>query len=410
MLDAARRSALRDLRRKAGDAARALVTREIRVEFERIPLPVRNASYRKVFNWLAVEAGIALRRTEPWGLPTHAHVEPSSQCNLRCTYCPVGTETGPTGHMNPAVFRSFVDQVADHALLIALWGWGEPFVCPSVYEMIAYAHANGIRVLSSTNGHLFAKREHAESVVRSGLDALIVSLSGTTQEAYRRFRGGPLSTALDGVRAIVAAKRALGSRTPHVQLSFIVTDVAARQIPELQQLARELGVDGLSLKKMNTATVRADRRADEAIPEDARLRRFAYADDGLERVRVANNPCKALWHNPTLRWDGTVNPCVYDFDGTHVLGDTRTEPFAAIWSGERYTAMREKFRTGWQDIDICSRCTYAYAGGNYTDVVADTWLFPENGIASARPEIAGELAGRPEAQAEEHERRAAGEG
>jgi len=90
MLDTRTRGALRDLRRKAGDAARALLTREIRIEFERIPLPVRNASLRKVRNWLAVEAGIALRRTEPWGLPTHAQIEPSSRCNLRCTYAFAG--------------------------------------------------------------------------------------------------------------------------------------------------------------------------------------------------------------------------------------------------------------------------------------------------------------------------------
>lgn len=380
-------------RRKLGDATRALLTREIALEFERIPLPVRGASYRKVWNWLAVEAGIALRRTEPWGLPTHVQIEPSSRCNLRCTYCPVGSEAGATGHMEQAVFERFVDQVRDHALLLVLWGWGEPFVCPSVYEMIAYAHRRGLRLISSTNGHLFARREHAEGVVRSGLDALIVSLSGTTQEAYARFRGGRLETALAGVREIVAAKRALGSRTPHVQLSFIVTDYAERQVPELRELARSLGVDGLSLKKMNTASVKPDpARVDTALPDDARLRRFAYRDDGVTRVRVAQNPCKALWHNPTLRWDGTINPCVYDFDGTHVLGDTRREPFAAIWRGASYADMRARFRRDWQQIDICSRCTYAYEGGNYTDIVADTWFFPEN-APSARPQVAGELAG-----------------
>jgi radical SAM protein with 4Fe4S-binding SPASM domain len=265
--------------------------------------------------------------------------------------------------------------------------------------MIAYAHARGLRVLSSTNGHLFVKQEHAEAVVRSGLDALIVSLSGTSQEAYSRFRAGRLDVALDGVRTIVAAKRRLGSRTPHVQLSFIVTDRAERDIPGLTDLARGLGVDGLSLKKMNTASVKPD------LPEDLRLRRFAYADDGVTRVRVVRNPCKALWHNPTLRWDGTVNPCVYDFDGTHVLGDLRAEPFERLWRGPRYAEMRRRFRTGWQQIDICSRCTYAFAGGNYTDVIADTWLFPENAVGtrsgaatgasapSARPHVAGELAG-----------------
>jgi radical SAM protein with 4Fe4S-binding SPASM domain len=154
---------------------------------------------------------------------------------------------------------------------------------------------------------------------------------------------------------------------------------------------------------MNTASVKPDpNRVDEALPEDLRLRRFTYLDDGVTRVRVKHNPCKALWHNPTVRWDGTINSCVYDFDGTHVLGDLRREPFARIWSGARYADMRRRFRTDWERIDICSRCTYAFAGGNYTDVVADTWFFPENGVGapeaplqppSARPDVAGELAG-----------------
>jgi radical SAM protein with 4Fe4S-binding SPASM domain len=154
---------------------------------------------------------------------------------------------------------------------------------------------------------------------------------------------------------------------------------------------------------MNTASVKPDpNRVDEALPEDLRLRRFTYLDDGVTRVRVKDNPCKALWHNPTVRWDGTINSCVYDFDGTHVLGDLRREPFARIWSGARYADMRRRFRTDWERIDICSRCTYAFAGGNYTDVVADTWFFPENGVGapeaplqppSARPDVAGELAG-----------------
>jgi len=399
-----------DLLRKARDAAHALLTREIRLEFEQIPLPVENASYRKIRNWLAVELGIALKRTEPWGRPTHLQIEPSSRCNLRCTYCPVGSETGATGHMDADTFKSFVDQVHRHALLITMWGWGEPFVCPSVYEMIAYAHRKGVRLVSSTNGHLFGKPEHAEGVVRSGLDALIVSISGTTQEAYERFRGGRLESALAGVRAIVAAKRAQRSRTPHVQLSFIVTDYSEGQIPELEDLARGLGVDGLSLKKMNTASVKPEPgRVDQALPEDSSLRRFAYLADGQTRLRVKNNPCKALWHNPTLRWDGTVNPCVYDFDGTQVLGDTRVQSFDQIWNGPRYVALRQQFRRDWQQIEICNRCTYAFVGGNYSDIVAHTRLFSPDS-ASVGPDVAVQLAERPQAESEEDQRSVAREG
>jgi radical SAM protein with 4Fe4S-binding SPASM domain len=378
----------RSLGRKAREALRALATRELSIEFERIPISFSGVPYRKIVNWLAVETAIALRRVQPWGRPTHVQIEPSSRCNLRCTYCPVGSESGPTGHMSPELFRKFVDDVHRHALVVVLWGWGEPFVCPSVYEMVRYAHERGLRVVSSTNGHLFTRPEHARGVVGSGLDVLIVSLSGTSQETYEQFRGGRLATALDGVREIVAEKRRRGVRTPHVQLGFIVTQWSESDVPGLLDLARSLGVDGLSLKRMNTASVKpVAGRVDESLPRDQHLQRFRY-DEGQVRRRVAVNPCKALWHNATLRWDGRINPCVYDFDGEHVLGDAGRDAFGAIWAGERYRSMRRRFRRDWESIPICSRCTYAYEGGNYTDVIADTWFFDAAGRI-AGPERAG---------------------
>jgi radical SAM protein with 4Fe4S-binding SPASM domain len=365
----------RGLARKTQDAVRALVQRRIPLEFERIPLPIEGASYRKVLNWIAVEAGIALGRTESWGLPTHIQMEPSSRCNLRCTYCPVGTEAGPTGHMSPETFRKVVDDVSDHALLLVMWGWGEPFVCPSIYEMIDYAHQRGIRLASSTNAHLFVKPQHADSVVRSGLDALILSLSGTTQEAYERFRNGKLDSALAGTREIVAAKRRLGSLSPHLQMSFIVTDYSEAQVPAIKKMAFELGVDGVSLKKMNTASVKPRVGPDEALPTESRYRRFSYTEGDDGRVRVKQNPCKALWQSPTVRWDGRLNPCAYDFDSDYVLGDLKQDSLSQIWRGPQYRKMRGQFRNDWEQIPICSRCTYAFAGGNYDEIVADAYFF-----------------------------------
>lgn len=333
---------------KAGDAIGALMRRRIPLEFERIPIPIEDASYRKILNWIAIETGIALQRPGSWGSPTHVQLEPSTRCNLRCTYCPVGSEQRSTGHMDPATFRKVVDDVEHHALLLILWGWGEPFVCPSIFEMIDYAHQKGIRLASSTNGHLFTKRDHAEGVVRSGLDALIMSLSGTTQDAYERFRNGKLDSALAGTREIVAAKRRLGSRTPHVQMSFIVTDYSEEQIPEIKKLARDLGVDGVSLKKMNTASVKPRTGPDEALPNDEQYRRFAYTDGDDGRVRVTDNPCKALWQSSTVRWDGRVNPCAYDFDGEYELGDVTEASFGEVWKGPRYREMRNQFRNDWE--------------------------------------------------------------
>ena len=54
--------------------------------------------------------------------------------------------------------------------------------------MIRYASERRIKLISSTNGHLFARGDHADRVVRSGLDTLIVALDGITQETYDKYR------------------------------------------------------------------------------------------------------------------------------------------------------------------------------------------------------------------------------
>ena len=140
-------------------------------------------------------------------------IEPSTRCNLRCALCPItaGLER-PQGLMDPALFRKILDEVGPYTFTLLLWDWGEPFVNPHVYDMIAYAKSKQVKVISSTNGHLFARPEHAEALVRSGLDSIIFAIDGVTQASYERYRqGGNLETALEGVRQVVAAKRRLGS-------------------------------------------------------------------------------------------------------------------------------------------------------------------------------------------------------
>ena len=93
---------------KTAAALRALMTREIRLEYERIPISLRNASYRRILNWIAVEASIATKRLEPWGLPTYIQIEPSTLCNLACNYCPVSRRSDESvGHLAPRLAERF---------------------------------------------------------------------------------------------------------------------------------------------------------------------------------------------------------------------------------------------------------------------------------------------------------------
>ena len=74
-------------------AVEALITRNIRIEFERIPITIRNASYRKILNWILVELSILLRLRHPRGWPTNLQIEPTTRCNMKCSHCPASRKT-----------------------------------------------------------------------------------------------------------------------------------------------------------------------------------------------------------------------------------------------------------------------------------------------------------------------------
>jgi MoaA/NifB/PqqE/SkfB family radical SAM enzyme len=235
------------------EAVRALTAGRVVIECGGIPHKFEDVPLSKLFDGLRVASSIFARAVRPWGLPTHLQIEPTNACNLRCAVCPV-TEglNRPAGFMDFDLYRRLLDEVGESVFLILLWDWGEPFLHPRICELISYAKGKGIQFISSTNGRPFAQPGLSERVVRSGLDTLIFSIDGIRQDTYERFRGrGTLEVALEGLRSVAGAKRALNSRLPLVSLSFIVTRHNEHEVSELPSFARSLGVDALTLKTLN---------------------------------------------------------------------------------------------------------------------------------------------------------------
>ena len=350
-------------------AIRALTTRRVAFHCDGIPYRFASVPWRKLLNWLRVEASMHVRPETPWGLPTHVQLEPTNFCNLRCALCPVTTGMErPSGFLHFDLFRKIIDEIGDTVFLLQLWDWGEPFLHPDIYEMIAYARQKDLRIVSSTNGHVFADQENAVKVVRSGLDTLIVAVDGVTQETYEQYRrGGNLEQVLQGVREVIAQKRLLGSATPLVNLRFMVMKQNEHEIPAFKRLAKSLGVDVLTFRTicpLDAGKKQGRDRPDmDFLPDDTRYQRFRRDSATNERIRRKRNPCKTLWNNPVIHWNGAVCPCCFDADEKYALGSLAAESFREIWTGRGYRQFRRKFRDNYRNIDLCSECTYAFEGG-----------------------------------------------
>jgi radical SAM protein with 4Fe4S-binding SPASM domain len=351
-------------------ALRALATRRVSIDCDRIPFRFDNVPRRKILNWILVEASVLIKPNRPWGWPTHAQVEPANSCNIGCVLCPV-TEglDRPLRHMELRTFERLIDELGQHLFIILLWDWGEPFLNPSVYDMISYAKTRSIGVISSTNGHVFAKGEHAERLVLSGLDCIVVAVDGVTQQTYEQYRqGGDLDTVTRGITNILKARSALGSITPMVNLRFIVMRHNEHEIPQLEQFARSLGVDALTLRTLCTydnggyCVTAADGSA--FVPENPAYQPFGFDPVHNSPIRRDVNPCKVLWNNPAIHSDGQVFPCTFDPHGRIPLGDITESRFADIWWGPGYGALRREFRQNYRGLDLCRDCVCSFEGGS----------------------------------------------
>jgi radical SAM protein with 4Fe4S-binding SPASM domain len=362
---------------KAYKALQALATRKLMIEFDRIPHRFDGVPLNKILNWILVEASVYLRPSRPWGMPTHLQVEPTNHCNLKCTLCPVADGLERTsGHMDPGVIKKIIDEIGEYLFFVLFWDWGEPFLNDKIYEMISLTKKRGIRTATCTNGHALADKENAEKTVRSGLDTLIVAIDGTTQESYERYRrGGNLETVLRGIRNVVRLRGELKSETPLVNLRFIVMKDNEGEVPGLELFARNSGADVLTMMKLNPyiddiysegTSDKSDKKERDSLflPSGVEHKRFKAPPGSDSRVRLKRNPCKHLWNNPVIHWNGTVCPCCYDFNEKYPLGDLERDSFKEIWYGAAYRRMRSEFRSRWEEMPLCRECSHGYEGGN----------------------------------------------
>jgi len=292
-------------------------------------------------------------------------------------------------------FKAGIDLLSDYVFLIILWDWGEPFINPQIYDMIKYAKSKGIQILSSTNGHYFAKKENAEKLIDSGIDSIIVAIDGITQDTYQQFRdSGNLEQALQGIRNLVDYKRAQQSQNPIINFRFIVTRNNEHEIEDVKRLAFSLGVDALTFKTLNPYEIYAEHESDKKmsyqnlIPEDKKYQRFEYRTSGGIKSRIKRKPtCTRFWDCLSIRWDGEVCICTYDYKNKYLFGNINKNSIRDIWSTGLHRSIRRKFKSNWEGIEICRNCTNAYVGGSckgetiravyYNPEVAELFRDPE---------------------------------
>ena len=291
------------------------------------------------------------------GQPAFISIEPTTACNLRCPECPSGLRKfdRPTGNMKLDLFEKILGAIGKQLISIHFYFQGEPYIHPDFLKMIQKAKNQRIMSICSTNGH-FLDSETSKATVQSGLDKLIISIDGTSQEVYEQYRvSGNLNQVIEGVKQVVEWKRRLKSKTPYLIIQFLVVRPNEHQIGEIQDMGMRLGVDEVKLK---TAQIYDYHNGSALIPEQDLYSRYARQTDGKYQIKNDQlNQCWRMWSGFVVCWDGRVVPCCFDKDAQHQLFKFPDSSMREGWKSVAYVDFRQRLLRSRSEINICQNCT-----------------------------------------------------
>lgn len=367
----------------------------------------RERLWRKLANYLLIEAQMRLGVRRVIGKPYWLTVDPTNFCQLKCPFCPTGSgrEARPKGSMRLEHFRHIMKALGPTLIHIDFMNWGEPLLNEYLYEMIAEAKRHHIDTMVSTNLNAFSE-EAAEKMVTCGLDRLVLSIDGLSQETYGKYRvRGDYEKVIGHLKILTAKRRALGRRTPHIAWQFLVFKHNEHEIDAVRGTALALGVDEVGITpahmpfkpgiRENWLPTRREyslydaetfpdsppwhweesrpkAEKDAAPTVDVRV----YA--GKEKRELCNWP----WAGITINPDGAVSPCCSVEESEYDFGNFFKQQFRGLWNNKKYRAAREhvlryaahKTDTVPNSGHACKRC---FSIGRSRFQMPHSWLEPE---------------------------------
>lgn len=290
-------------------------------------------------------------------MPFSLSIEPTTACNLGCPECPSGLKqfTRPVGKLNTELHHKMLTQVSRSVFYINYYFQGEPFLHPQFLDLIKAAKQKKIYTATSTNAH-FIDQNKAEEIVNSGLDRLIISIDGMTQETYENYRiHGSLDKVIKGTEFLVQAKNKLKSKTPHLIFQFLAVKQNEHEVDQVFKLGKEMDIDEVRIK---SAQLYDYQNGNPLMPENEKYSRYKLQPDGTYKLKVkTGNHCWRMWSSSVLTWDGKVVPCCFDKDAKHVLGSLENIDFQSIWNSKKYSNFRQAVLSDRNQIDICKNCS-----------------------------------------------------
>lgn len=279
-------------------------------------------TYRSSFVEILNQLHRVFRKTSSYDVQG-LQIEPTNACNLRCRHCT--TQTGPNsknkkGFMGLELFKKIIDDNPQVTCLILTLN-GEPLTHRKIFDMIRYARDKGIYVSIYSNGMLLNEK-NIPMIFESGLSEITFSMEGIG-EYYEHNRGKPYKKIESIINKVLEKRNKRGSKL------IVVVNATFDEDIRHANIVKETW---------------------EGIVDHVM---FEPLMGGSREQRTI--PCRTLWRNLVVMWNGDVVPCCVDMYGKLVLGNVNQQSLREIFNSPKAQALRKRHLRG-DFPKVCSSC------------------------------------------------------
>lgn len=290
--------------------------------------------------------------------PIQLLIDPTNYCNLQCPFCTTGQRKGARKPENMTfdMFRKIIDPLKGDIFHIKFYNWGEPLLNNELPKMIQYVQQYNITSEISTNLSLKLSEKFVRELINSGLDLIIISADGATQQNYEKYRvGGNLDQVFENIRLMSQIKKELNKQTI-ILWRFLVFKHNQDEIEKAKTIAKELGIDILFATPYVDPS-KFDEWAStisQFVPyywpyPDNKRKLLQPSQKKSEFIHPWKNKldfpkaCDWLWLINTINSNGLVSPCCLSEYENQDYGNLKNNSLITILNNEKFLHSRKLF-------------------------------------------------------------------
>jgi len=313
--------------------------------------------------------------------PRQIQIEITNRCNMDCPMCQREDLGIELEHMSWSHFTTVVDKLGQHED-ITLTGWGEPFIHPRVFDMIAYCKERGHKVMVTSNG-LFTKPSMVDDILNSAVDTVTFSIDSVNGNETVT-EGHTSNKVYENIEAVVKGRK---PGTLGVRLQATLHMGCENDLYDVIRYGARIGCDIINVGRLDRQfrpnLERPDSQQERFIflkaDEIARscgiqldwlqysvssgLTRFVYRLL-KKKLHRSGQYCLKTFDYAYITREGDVTPCCLLPNAK--MGNLLHGSLGSIWKNEKFDHFRENYR------DICGTC--------------DLWVIDQ--VPSAEPSVA----------------------